>query len=67
MLTYSCEHVGMNLIECEMSSYRNAVQNTSNCMHHVIQGEVVGLEGLMQSLLFNSDNIRRYMTKVDRR
>jgi len=36
-------------------------------MHHVIEGEVVGLEGLMQSLLFSSDGIRRFKTKVDRR
>jgi len=50
-----------------MSSHRNAVQNTSNCMHHVIEGEVVGLEGLMRSLLFNSDGIHRFMAKVDRR
>ena len=32
-----------------MSSHRNAVQNTSNCMHRVMEGEVLGLERLMQS------------------
>jgi len=47
--------------------HRNAVQNTSNCTHHVIEGDVVGLKVLTQSLLFNSDGIRRFMTKVDRR